>query len=572
MMKALRLRSHMTVGCAMVCRTLIVLLMVVQAMPASAAEPGGAAIASAHPLATRAGLEILTQGGNAFDAAVAVAASLAVVEPYSSGLGGGGFFLLHRASDRRQVMVDARETAPSGVTREQYYDVEGRPLRHATTEGGTSVGVPGMPAGLVHLAERYGRLPLTQSLAPAVKLAREGFPLDPRFARIARLREAVLQRNSGGGVYLNSGKSPDAGFMLRQPALAGTLERLARDGRDGFYRGPVAQQIVAAVNAQGATWRPEDMSDYRVIEREPLVTTYRGAKVTTATLPSGGGVSLVQSLRMLERYSLTDSRDPATAHLVAEALRRAFHDRARHLGDPDQTRIPVGSLLDGRYLEGRAASIDARKATPSSSLTSDASARAESYNTTHFSVIDEAGNRVAATLSINWLFGSAIMAGDTGVLLNNEMDDFTLRADVANSYRLMGSAANAIAPGRRPLSSMTPTFVEKNGAVLIVGAPGGSRIVSQVLLGVLDFVHAGVAPDLDAIVGRPRYHHQYLPDVVEIEPEGFTTEWMSAMAALGHEVRKANRLWGNVQLVYKPAGGAPPRAVSDPRGSDIAWY
>ena len=530
-----------------------------------------AAIATAHPLATAAGYEILKRGGNAFDAGVAAAAALAVVEPYSSGLGGGGFWLLHRAADGHEVMVDARETAPAGVRRDQYFDPDGKPIPGATRRGGRAVAIPGVAAGLAHVAMHYGKLPLSATLAPAIRYARDGFKVDARYARIAKLRESFLQGGAGtAAIFLEGGHAPQAGYLLRQPQLAATLERLAQDGVRGFYSGRVAQSLVAAVNEAGGAWQLSDLERYRVIERAPVRFAYRGAKITAAALPSAGGIALAQCLGMLGRFAPGAPSDPQYAHLVIEALRRAFHDRARYLGDSDFTRVPVARLLDPRYIARRAATIDPDAATKSAALGHEKPS-GEGGNTTHLSIIDDAGNRVAATLSINLLFGAGIVGGDSGVLLNNEMDDFSLAADVPNAFRLRGAEANSIEPRKRPLSSMTPAFVEDERGVLIVGSPGGSRIISQVLLAILEYLHAPRV-DLQRLLNMPRYHHQYWPDRVEIEPEGFTPEWRAALAAKGHALHAANRRWGNMQLVFKSKESGVAQAASDPRGADVAWY
>jgi gamma-glutamyltranspeptidase/glutathione hydrolase len=549
---------------------LFAVLLVVCSWSAHAAGHG-AAIASAHPLATAAGRSVLEGGGNAFDAAVAVASALAVVEPYSSGLGGGGFFLLHRAADARQVMVDARETAPAGVTPAHYIDAQGRPIRGATTRGGTAAGIPGLPAALVHVAQRYGRLPLSTSMAGAIALAREGFAVDARYARIASLRESFLQSGVNTHVFLDAGKAPAAGFVLRQPELASTLERLARSGAAGFYDGPVARALVETVNRSGGAWRLADLSGYRVLEREPVRFSYRGASITAAALPSAGGVTLAQALGMLERFQLGKLGEPATDHLVVEALRRAFRDRGSYLADPGFMPVPVKRLVSRDYIREQGKGIDRARATPSATLGEREAERAESHNTTHFSIVDADGNRVAATLTINLLFGSGIVPAGTGVLLNNEMDDFTVRPDVPNAFRLRGGMANRIEPGKRPLSSMTPTFVEDGKGALILGAPGGSRIVSQVLLAVLEYVSAPEV-DLERLVGMPRYHHQYWPDRVEIEPQAFGDDWRAAIGAKGHTVHEGARAWGNMQAVFKAKGSGDARAASDPRGAGIAWY
>ena len=530
-----------------------------------------AAIASAHPLATEAGHEILKRGGNAFDAAVAVAAALAVVEPYSSGLGGGGFFLLHRAADNKQVMIDARETAPAGVKQAHYLDASGNPVKGATMQGGTASGIPGTPAGLAHLARTYGTLPLADTLAPAIRLARDGFAVDGRYARIAKMRENFLRAQpEATRVLLADGQALTQGYVLKQAELAQTLTRLAGEGVAGFYAGPVARALVDSVNAAGGAWQLSDLERYRVIEREPMRIAYRGATITTAALPSAGGIALTQAFGMLAHLKLTGVSDAESAHTVAEVLRRVFRDRIQ-LGDPDQVKVPVAALIEKNYIKQIVTSISSKAATPSDTLGPALGEKAESYNTTHFSVIDAAGNRVGATLTVNWIFGSGLVAKGTGILLNNEMDDFTLRADLPNSYRLRGSAANAIGPGKRPLSSMTPTFVEDERGVLILGAPCGSRIVSMVLLGVLEHLRTPQV-DLNRLVSLPRYHHQFWPDRIEIEPEGFSTDWRTALQSKGHAIQQSSRKWGNMQAVFKSRKTGEATAASDPRGSDLAWY
>jgi gamma-glutamyltranspeptidase / glutathione hydrolase len=521
-------------------------------------EAQQSAIASAHPLATQAGLSVLERGGNAFDAAIAVAAALAVVEPYSSGLGGGGFFLLHRAADARSIMIDARETAPMGVRTSDYLDARGAPLRAASVRGGTAAAIPGVPAGLAHLARRHGRLPLSATLAPAVRLARDGFPVDGRYARMASLRETFLRTGVNTRVFLNGERAPEQGFVLRQTDLADTLERLARFGRMGFYEGAVAAALVETVNSAGGRWSRDDLAKYEVIEREPVRFRYRGATVTAASLPSAGGLALAQTLGMIERRSFERTGNPQSDH-------------ARYLADPDFVGVPVPKLISPAYIAGLAAGIDSNRATQSSTLDEAPPERAESGNTTHFSVVDAEGNRVAATLTINLLFGAGIVARGTGVLLNNEMDDFSIREDVPNAFMLRGGAANRIEPGKRPLSSMTPTFVQDEKGVLILGAPGGSRIVSQVLLAILAYVGSKDV-DLAQLVSMPRYHHQHWPDRIEIEPQGFTEEWITTMSARGHRVIPANRQWGNMQAVFKSARGGAAQAASDPRGFGLAWY
>jgi len=495
-----------------------------------------------------------------------------VVEPYSSGLGGGGFWLLHRARDGHQIMVDSREVAPRAASPGMFLDANGKPVAGASRAGGKSVAVPGVAAALVHIRARYGNLPLSVSLGPAERYAREGFEVGRRSARIAKIRTRFLQKlPAAAHTFLDDGRAPRPGFLLRQPALARTLERIAANGRDGFYRGPVAKALVEAVNRAGGVWRLADLADYRVVEREPLQIRYRNLAITTVALPSAGGIALAQSLQMLEHFELSDIRSPRDAHLVIEALRRAFQDRARYLGDADFVDVPVSWLTSRAYAARRAATIDPAAATRSETLGRERETAPASGNTTHLSVIDSEGNRVAATLSINLLFGSGIVAADTGVLLNNEMDDFSVSPDLPNAFRLRGGPANAVAPGKRPLSSMTPAFVEDDRGVLIVGTPGGSRIVSQVLLAILDYAESSTV-DLARIVSAPRYHHQWWPDQVEIEPDGFGPAWRASMEAKGHRLRIVNRKWGNMQAVFKSKVDGTVQAASDPRGADVGWY
>ena len=515
---------------------------------------------------------MLREGGNAFDAAIAVGAALAVVEPYSSGLGGGGFWLLHRAVDGHQVMIDARETAPAAVALSMYVDEAGKPVPGATRQGGKAAAIPGMPAGLAHLARNYGRLSLARSLAPAIALARDGFKVDPRYANIAKMREGFLVSGvNTARTFLDGKQAPRPGYLLRQPQLAATLELIARQGHDGFYRGRLAQALVEAANDAGGVWGLSDLENYRVVERAPVKFTYRGATIISAALPSAGGITLAQALNILEQFPLGDTRVPDNAHLVIEALRRGFQDRTRYLGDSDFVSVPSSKLTAKSYAKGRAAGIDRTAATPADVLGADQIIRNESGNTTHYSIVDAAGNRVGATLSINFLFGAGVVAGDTGVLLNDEMDDFSLLPEVADGYQLRGGAGNRIEPRKRPLSSMTPTFVEDGRGVLVLGAPGGSRIISQVLLGILDYMNQSEV-DLQSIVSAPRYHHQYWPDRVEVEPGGFSAEWRSALAAKKHTLQIGNRRWGNMQAVFKSRRDGATQSASDPRGLELGWY
>lgn len=529
-----------------------------------AVVPPKAAIASAHPLATAAGFEVLEAGGNAFDAAIAVTAALAVVEPYGSGLGGGGFFLLHDVRRGADVFVDAREVAPLASIPEMYQNAKGEVVPDWVLNGPLAAAIPGAPAALVHLAAKYGQLPLDTTLRPAVRLARDGFPVDERYRQMARMRLDLLRRFADTSqVFLFKGDVPVLGTLIRQPELAGTLEILARGGHDGFYRGAFAEQLVDAVTEAGGIWTLEDLAKYEVIEREPLIAEFRGSRIVSAPPPSAGGIALVASLRILEELDYSKVSGAARDHLIVEALRRAFRDRALYLGDPAFTDVPAVRLLSAAHARALAADVDPAKATLSLELGAPVASPSQGENTTHFSILDRQGNRVGATLSINMPFGSAFLASGTGILLNNEMDDFATAPGQPNAYGLVGSVANAIAPGKRPLSSMTPTFVEYNDRVAILGTPGGSRIpgmVLQQLLGLLE------ARDPAELLAQPRFHHQYLPDVVEAEPEYFGGPLARELRSRGHIVKSTGRNYGNAQLVMWEKSSGKVTAVSDGRG------
>lgn len=526
------------------------------------------AVASAHDLATRAGVAILQDGGNAFDAAVAVSAALAVVEPYSSGFGGGGFWLLHRANDGKQIMLDGRETAPGLAHRRMYQDEEGQVLKRASLDGPLAAGIPGMPAALAYLAERYGRLPLSKTLAPAQRYAEKGFKVSARYHRLAAYRAKVLRQfPASARIFLRNGEVPPLGQLVRQKALAKTIAALAERGRAGFYSGAVARRLVEETRKHGGLWRLDDLKNYRVVERRPITATYQGMRVVSAPPPSSGGIALAQTLRMLSAFDLQAMSGVQTRHHVVEALRRAYRDRAVFLGDPDFVEVPVERLLAGSYLAGLALTIDPRQATPSATLGDGPPLLQTGMNTTHFSVMDKEGNRVAATLSINTPFGSGFVAAGTGVLLNNEMDDFSAKPDSPNAYGLVGDKANAIAPGKRPLSSMTPTFLETPERVGILGTPGGSRIISMVLLGALDFAQGNLP---GSWVNLRRYHHQYLPDQLQFEKHGLTEYEQKTLADLGHQLKEIPRRYGNMHAILWDKKENKVYAASDPRGEGRA--
>lgn len=546
------------------CRALMVPVLLVWAVAGAAQSPNRAAVASANPLASEAGIEVLEQGGNAFDAAIAVSAALGVVEPYGSGLGGGGFFLLHRASDGLEVFLDGRETAPGAAVEEMYLDEAGDPVPGASRNGPLAAGIPGLPAALVHLAENYGRLPLANSLAPAIRYAEEGFPAYEELVR-------RLSRQAGGlsegarSVFAPGGEVPAAGELLRQPELAATMRTLAREGRDGFYRGAVADTLVDGVQGGGGIWTAEDLLNYRVAEREPLTGKYHEVDITTAPPPSAGGVALINMFNMLSGYDLASADRVTRIHLLTEIMRRAYRDRGPYLGDPDFIDIPIDRLTHPYYAAGQRASLRIDRATPSDSLPGIQPAGSfGGPQTSHFSVLDRDGNMVAATQTINFGFGSGFMVPGTGVLLNNEMDDFSMKPGQPNGYQLLSAEANSIQPGKRMLSSMTPTILRTDDGVALLGSPGGSQIITIVFLASLAWVEGA---DAATMASNPRFHHQYFPDRLTFEPDAISAEEEEALRGLGHNLARSRQLRGNgnLQIVTWDRRSGEVDAASDPR-------
>ncbi len=546
---------------------LIVLALPVRAAPPDtkipAAGPGHAAIASAYPLASEAGQQILAKGGNAFDAAVAVASALAVVESCCSGLGGGGFFLLRRASDGHEAMIDLREMAPGASTRDMFLDKDGNAVASLSRDSALAAGIPGEPAGFAYLAKNYGKLPLSVSMQPAIKLARDGFPLYERMrGAVSFKKDAFLQTDDAARVFLDKGEVPAIGYLIRQPDLAASLELLASKGADGYYKGAFAKKLVAGVQKLGGNWTEADLANYKVVERAPVVGHYRGARIVSGSPPTSGGIALIDALNILGGFDLDKVDTVTRTHLIVEAMRRVHRDRAVYLGDPDFVDVPVARLINPYYADGQRASIRLDKATPSDSLPGVDAAPAGTQ-TTHFSVLDKDGNMVAATLTLNFFFGSGLMVPGTGILLNNQMDDFSAKPGVPNGFELIGAEANAIAPGKRPLSSSTPTFVEGRKGLMIIGTPGGSRIPGMVILGTLGFLEGKNAQE---IVSAPRFHHQFSPDILEFEPGALTADERAQLEARGHVLKEGSRKWGNTQVVTWDYKTGKVDAASDPRG------
>jgi len=523
------------------------------------------AVASAHPMATQAGIDILNQGGNAFDAAVAVSATLAVVEPYSSGMGGGGFWLLHSAKDNLDVMIDGREVAPQRAHRDMYLDEFDEVIPQLSLTGPLAAGIPGQPAALVHISKKYGRLPLKTVLMPAISAAQNGFKVTRAYQRMAKFRRNALRKSpAAAAIFLHEGDVPEQGYIIKQKDLAKTLMAIADKGVDGFYAGEVANALVNGTQAAGGIWTKQGLAAYKVIERKPLVGQFGDYTVTSVAPPSSGGVALISILNMLEHGQWASLSALDRKHLLIETMRRAYRDRALYLGDRDFITIPVSHLISKDYAKQLGADIDMSKATASDDLPG-LDVEAKGNHTTHFSIIDKEGNRVAATLSVNYPFGSCFVPPGTGVLLNDEMDDFSLKPGVPNGYGLVGADANAIEPGKRMLSSMSPTFVESEDKLAILGTPGGSRIISMVLHGILGVVEGKTASE---VVSIPRFHHQYLPDEVQYEKASFNATQANELVSRGHRLRSLKSTYGNMQIILIDKGKVS--AASDPRGEGLA--
>ena len=538
-------------------------LIALLAGPALAEGPGQFAVSSADALATKAGMEIMAAGGNAFDAAVTVSAVLAVVEPASSGIGGGGFWLLHQAESDRSIMIDGRETAPADAHRDMFLDEDGQVNRDLAINGALAAGIPGAPAAWVHLAERYGSLPLADLLEPAIRLAERGFEVDQKYQTLLNFRAHImLQWPETAAIFMPDGEVPALGTVIRQPELARTLRAVAEQGFDGFYRGEVAERLVNGVRAEGGIWTLDDLAGYEAVEREPIRIRYRDYELITASPPSSGGIAIAQVLNIIQPWELSELDRVERVHLLAEAMRRAYRDRALYLGDPDYVEIPTDMLLSPHYAAGLRASLRMDRALPSAALAADPTLTAESDNTTHFSLLDADGNLVSGTLTINLPYGAAYAPPGTGVLLNNEMDDFSAAPGEPNAYGLIGFSANAIEPGKRMLSSMSPTIVKGPDRVAVLGTPGGSRIITMVLLGLLDFID-GNGPE--SWVSLPRFHHQYQPDEILLERGALEDEEIEALRQLGHEVSVRARPWGNMHGVMWDQASDTVKAAHDPR-------
>ena len=534
-----------------------------------------AGIATAHPLATKAGYEILEVGGNAFDAAVTVSAVLSVVEPYSSGLGGGGFFLLHNAEDGQSVFVDAREKAPSMADRDMYLDENGDVLRTASLNGPLASGIPGLPAALHHVANNHGSMPLYKLLEPAIRLARDGFPAYERL--ITALNVAKKSRTLSPkfkAVFMPNDQLPEVGQLIKQPELAKTLEIIASNGHDGFYSSFFTQKMIDEARQDGSIWLADDFKNYSVVEREPIKVNFLGAQLTTAPPPSSGGTTIATILNIISEFDFIEMDISTRTHLVVESMRRAYRDRAFFLGDPDFVDVPIKKLTSKEHASILAQSIDMNAATPihEDDQLDEKYAWNEGSHTTHFSILDMDGNRAAVTQTINTWFGSGYMLPSSGLILNNEMDDFSAKPFAPNRYGLVHGEQNSIQPNKRMLSSMTPTFIESEKGLAILGTPGGARIITMVLLSILDYFEGGTAETMTA---TKRFHHQFLPDVIRYEKDAFTEETITILESKGHTLQEISS-YGNMQVVTWEKDSGDVSSSSDPRGIiegyDIDFY
>ena len=535
---------------------LLLALILPAVLPAAAVEAEHGMVVSAQRYASEVGVRILAQGGNAIDAAVAVGYALAVVDPCCGNIGGGGFMTIH-LKDGRDTFINFRETAPGAATAAMYLDAAGKPIDELSRRGYRAAGVPGSVMGLERAATEYGRLARAALLAPAIALARDGFVLGRADADLLDSKRLGIDPVAAK-IFQRDGSRFEAGDRLVQSDLAATLEAIAERGPDAFYRGPIAAAVATASAANGGILTAEDLAEYRVTEGPPLACTYRGYRILSAPPPSSGGTTICEILNILEGYDLKalGFRSAQSVYLLVEAMRHAYRDRNTHLGDPAFVHNPLDRLLSKEYAAGIRTAIDAHKAMAPAALPA-----REKAETTHYSVVDGEGNAVAVTYTINGSFGATVVAPGTGFFLNNEMDDFTIKPGMPNLYGLVQGEANAIMPGKRPLSSMSPTLVEKDGRIfLVLGSPGGSRIITTVLETILNIVDYGMSPQ--EAVEAPRLHHQSLPDEVAYERAGLMPDAITTLTEMGYKLVE-HRPWGAVELIAIADGRF--HGVSDPR-------
>lgn len=566
--------------------TLTLLLILAQAVPAGGASrlplrANHGMVASSSGIASQIGVDVMKRGGNAIDAAVAVAFALAVTWPSAGNVGGGGFMLIRLAGGASEV-IDYRERAPLAATRDMYLDENGKPVEELYENSYLAVAVPGTVAGLALAHRRHGKLPWRELVEPAVRLARKGFTVNDYLARSLsgkRTVERLSRFPESRRIFLRDGRHYQAGERFRQPELAATLSRIARKGPREFYEGETARLIVEDMKANGGIITLQDLREYEPALRQPLRGTYRDYELLTMPPPSSGGTALLQMLNMLEHFDLRSAGNNSASylHLLVEAMRRAYADRAAHLGDADFVRVPVSGLISKPYAAERAKTIRVDAVTSSSMIGAGDPLAYEAPSTTHFSVVDKDGNAVANTYTLEDSYGVAATVRGAGFLLNNEMGDFAAAPGLPNAYGLVQGEANAIAPRKRPLSSMTPTMVLKEGKTfLIVGSPGGGTIINTVLQVILNVVEFGM--DLQQAIDAPRIHHQWLPDEISWEPMGVNPDTRRLLEARGHKFREqpgysdATYL-GDVQgIMIDPRTGARLGASDPRRGGMPAGY
>ena len=523
-------------------------------------------VASEQGLATQVGLDILKQGGNAIDAAVAVGFALAVVLPNAGNIGGGGFMVLHDDKTGKDVAIDFREIAPAKASRDMYLDNQGNVIDGKSLFTHDASGVPGTVAGMEYALKKWGTMPLSKVLEPAIKLADKGFIVSDVLAQTLKEEKSTLGKwSSSKAIFFKNGEPLKSGDLLVQKDLAKSLRLIAKQGAKAFYQGEIATKIAKEMQSHGGTMALEDLKAYKVVERQPIIGDYRGYKVVTMPPPSSGGVHLIEILNMLEHYPIKEDgvNSAKNIHHMAESMKLAYADRSEYLGDPDFVKIPVTGLTSKAYANERVKTIDDNKARLSSDIKPGKPQPYESDQTTHFSVMDKAGNAVAVTYTLNLNFGSGIVVEGTGILLNNEMDDFSVKPGVPNAFGLVGGTANAIEAKKRPLSSMTPTIVMKNNKPwLVTGSPGGARIITTVLQSVVNTIDHEMNP-AEAII-TPRVHHQWLPDELRVEA-GISPDTIKLLQDKGHKVVTKAPM-GRIQIIQADDSGF--YGYSDPRNPD----
>ena len=541
--------------------------------PAQAVTAQHGMVVAQESRAAKIGVDILARGGNAVDAAVAVGFAMAVTYPRAGNLGGGGFMVIHRAQPDENVTIDYRETAPAAINTKTFLDADGNADPQKSRASPLGVGVPGTVAGLALAQEKYGsgKFTLAQLIAPAIALARDGIPVeDDTAASLPAAHDRFARYPASAKIFLKpGGENLAPGDRLVQADLADTLEAIAHDGAPAFYAGPVAQKIASAIQAGGGVMTAQDLVSYHAVVRKPVTGTYRGYDIVSMPPPSSGGVHLIEMLNVLEGYSSQQIAGRDGPHLLAEIMKRAYADRALYMGDPDRVKMPIAGLISKSYARALRAGIDLHHARPSTDIHPGIPVPREGNNTTHFSIVDAAGNAVSNTYTLNFSYGLGMVADGTGVLLNNELDDFAMKPFAPNAFGLVGFAANAPAPGKRPLSSMTPTILLKDGApVLVTGSPGGSRIITTVLQVIVNVIDRGMT--VGEAVSAPRLHHQWLPDEVFVE-RNYPQDAIRELEARGHHVTVRSGPTSANSIMVTPdgiVGAADPRT----RGALAAGY